>query len=132
MYIYLPIIFVFSFGCSFYYQQFLNSYLICRVNQHPHKFKHSVKLCFFYSCIVFSAAVNRNNRGRIYGIVGVSVDVICCHEVHEILEIVPTAEVNRFHVFSRTSLFSSSSSVLGKLQKIENCTWEIVEIFPNI
>jgi len=57
------------------------------------------------------------------------VDVICCQEVHEILEIVLTAEVNSFHVFS-TTLLLLSSSVQGKLQKEknENCTWEIVEL----
>jgi len=67
-----------------------------------------ILLCFLYSCIVFSAAINRNSRDQIYGILGVSVDVICCHEVHEILEIVLTAEVNSFYVFSTTlSLLSS-------------------------
>ncbi|CAJ1950177.1 unnamed protein product [Sphenostylis stenocarpa] len=38
-------------------------------------------------------ALNRNHRNRFYGIIGVSVDVICCHQVHEILEIVLTDEL---------------------------------------
>jgi len=44
----------------------------------------------------------------LYGILGVSVEVICSHEVHEILEIVPTAEVNSFDVFYRTLSLSLS------------------------